>query len=76
MEKVEVIHNRDGTVTLKYHAKIEGEHELSVSVCNKPVQGSPVRIKVIPKKGLVCKFGEQGTGVGQFNGPCGIIMTR
>ncbi|XP_070560137.1 tripartite motif-containing protein 2-like [Ptychodera flava] len=63
-------------MTLKTRVDIEGEHELSVTVCKKPVEGSPVNIKVIAKKGLVCKFGEMGSGIGQFNGLQGMTMMR
>ncbi|XP_077984276.1 tripartite motif-containing protein 2-like [Glandiceps talaboti] len=75
-EKVEVNDNKDGTLTLKSRGQVEGEHELSVSVHKKPVEGSPVRIQVIRKKGLVSKFGIKGSGIGQLNKPCGVTLTR
>ncbi|XP_077995135.1 tripartite motif-containing protein 2-like [Glandiceps talaboti] len=75
-EKVEVNDNQDGTLTLKAYARVEGEHELSVSVHKKAVHESPVRIKVIPKKGLVCQFGEGGSAVGKLNYPCGLTLTK
>ncbi|XP_077986169.1 tripartite motif-containing protein 2-like [Glandiceps talaboti] len=75
-ENVIACDNEDGTMTLKTHGKMEGEHELLISVNKKPVQGSPVVVKVIPKKGLVSSFGEQGSGVGQLSGPWGVTMTR
>ncbi|XP_077986172.1 tripartite motif-containing protein 2-like [Glandiceps talaboti] len=74
-EEVSVRDNKDGTMTLKTHGKMEGEHELSVNVDKKPVQGSPVRVKVIPKKGLVSKFGVHGSGVGQLYSPWGVTKT-
>ncbi|XP_070560586.1 tripartite motif-containing protein 2-like [Ptychodera flava] len=61
-EKVEVKDNENGTMTLKTRVEVEGEHELSVTVCKKPVEGSPVNIKVIAKKGLMCKFGRKVQG--------------
>ncbi|XP_070560153.1 tripartite motif-containing protein 2-like [Ptychodera flava] len=64
---VEVKDNENGTMTLKTRVEAEGEHELSVTVCKKPVEGSPVNIKVIAKKGLVCKFGEKGSGIDDGN---------
>ncbi|XP_070560141.1 tripartite motif-containing protein 2-like [Ptychodera flava] len=73
-QKVEVKDNENGTMTLKTRVEVEGEHELSVTVCKKPVEGSPVNIKVIAKKGLMCKFGEKGLGVGQFNDIRGVTM--
>ncbi|XP_070560152.1 tripartite motif-containing protein 2-like [Ptychodera flava] len=75
-EKVEVKDNENGTMTLKTRVEVEGEHELSVTVCKKPVEGSPVNIKVIAKKGLMCKFGEKGSGIGQFNDLQGMTMMR
>ncbi|XP_070560127.1 tripartite motif-containing protein 2-like [Ptychodera flava] len=75
-QKVEVKDNENGTMTLKTRVEVEGEHELSVTVCKKPVEGSPVNIKVIAKKGLVCKFGEKGSGIGQFNNIWGVTMMR
>ncbi|XP_070579584.1 tripartite motif-containing protein 2-like [Ptychodera flava] len=75
-EKVGVFDDRNECLTLKTNAKVEGKHELSVSVRNKPVKGSPVRIQVIPKKGLLCKFGEKGSGVGQLNRPYGVKIVR
>ncbi|XP_070560139.1 tripartite motif-containing protein 2-like [Ptychodera flava] len=75
-EKVEVKDNENGTMTLKTRVEVEGKHELSVTVCKKPVQGSPVNIKVIAKKGLVCKLGEKGSGIGQFSGLQGMTMMR
>ncbi|XP_077977546.1 tripartite motif-containing protein 2-like [Glandiceps talaboti] len=72
---VKVTGNKDGTFSLTSQAKTEGEHELLVSVRKKTVMGSPVRMKVIPKSGLVCKFGISGSGNGQLLKPWGSIMT-
>ncbi|XP_070579165.1 tripartite motif-containing protein 2-like [Ptychodera flava] len=72
----EVIDNKDGTLTLKSRARMEGDHEISGLIFNKPITGSPVRVKVILKKGLICKFGESGGGNGQFNFPWGVTVTR
>ncbi|XP_077977076.1 tripartite motif-containing protein 2-like [Glandiceps talaboti] len=75
-QDVTVTDNKDGTFSLTSQAKTEGEHELSVSVRKKTVMGSPVRMKVIPKSGLVCKFGGRGSGNGQLSYPWGVIMTK
>ncbi|XP_077977547.1 tripartite motif-containing protein 2-like [Glandiceps talaboti] len=75
-QDVKVTDNKDGTFSLTSQAKTEGEHELSVSVRKKTVMGSPVRMKVIPKSGLVCKFGGKGSGNAQLNSPHGVIMTK
>ncbi|XP_070555088.1 tripartite motif-containing protein 2-like [Ptychodera flava] len=49
-ENVTVTDNYDGTFSLTYCAKAEGEHELSASVDGQAVQGSPVTVVVGPKK--------------------------
>ncbi|XP_077983232.1 E3 ubiquitin-protein ligase TRIM71-like [Glandiceps talaboti] len=76
VENVEVTEKKDGTLTLKTRTKMEGEHELSVSVNKHSVQKSPLRIKVIPKKGLVSQFGKAGSGVSQLKKPWGLNITR
>ncbi|XP_077977524.1 tripartite motif-containing protein 2-like [Glandiceps talaboti] len=74
-QDVKVTDNKDGSFSLTSQAKTEGEHELSVSVRKKTVMGSPVRMKVIPKSGLVCKFGGQWSRNGQLCNPWGVITT-
>ncbi|XP_070562403.1 tripartite motif-containing protein 2-like [Ptychodera flava] len=73
-QEMKVKDNENGTMTLKTRVEEVGEHELSVSVCRKSVLGSPVRVNVIAKKGLVCKFGESGSGVGQLHNIWGMVM--
>ncbi|XP_077997399.1 E3 ubiquitin-protein ligase TRIM71-like [Glandiceps talaboti] len=68
--------NKDGTFSLKSQTQIEGDHQLSVSVCKKPLHGSPVNVKVIPQKGLVRKFGGKGSGQGEIDMPWGVTMTK
>ncbi|XP_070578447.1 tripartite motif-containing protein 2-like [Ptychodera flava] len=53
-----------------------GRHEIRVSVFEKPVKGSPVTINVIPMKGLICKFGRSGSGVGELNDAWGVRVTK
>ncbi|XP_077994378.1 tripartite motif-containing protein 2-like [Glandiceps talaboti] len=69
-ENVEVNDNKDGTLTVKTCTEVEGEHELSISVRNKPVKGSPVTVNVIPTKRLLRQFGDSGAG--QLTNPCGV----
>ncbi|XP_070570561.1 tripartite motif-containing protein 2-like [Ptychodera flava] len=75
-EKLKVHDNGDGTLSVKTRAKTEGQHEFKLSVRKNPVQGSPVRVKVIPRAGLLCRFGQQGSAVGQFNYPYGVTLTK
>ncbi|XP_077977606.1 tripartite motif-containing protein 2-like [Glandiceps talaboti] len=75
-EDMKVDIKEDGTFAMRCQTKIEGDHEILVSVRQKPVQGSPVKVKVIPKKGLVHKYGEKGKGVGQLNNPWGAALTK
>ncbi|XP_006815101.1 tripartite motif-containing protein 2-like [Saccoglossus kowalevskii] len=74
-EEVEVTDNKDGTCSLTYRAKVKGVHELTVLVNNKSVQGSPVKINVIPKKGLMGKYGRKGSGVSRFYYPESVLIT-
>nr|XP_006820072.1 PREDICTED: tripartite motif-containing protein 2-like [Saccoglossus kowalevskii] len=72
-EEMKVTDNKDGTCSLTYQAKVEGVHELTVLVNNKSVQGSPVKINVIPKKGLVGNYG--GSRFSQFNYSESVLIT-
>ncbi|XP_070557303.1 tripartite motif-containing protein 2-like [Ptychodera flava] len=75
-EEITVINNNDGTWSLKTQAKMTGKHEVTVSVSMRPVKGSPVTINVIPQKGLICKFGREGSGVGELNDAWGVRVTK
>nr|XP_006822975.1 PREDICTED: tripartite motif-containing protein 2-like [Saccoglossus kowalevskii] len=68
IEDVKVTENKDGTCSLAYQAKVEGVHEMTVLVNNKSVQGSPIKINVIPKKGLVGNYGK-------YNRPDSVLIT-
>ncbi|XP_070560148.1 tripartite motif-containing protein 2-like [Ptychodera flava] len=75
-QELEVVSEERGMLTLKTRVKRQGVHELSVAVSQKPVHGSPVRIKVIPKKRLVCQFWEKGLGIGLIGCIQEITMMR
>ncbi|XP_070560151.1 tripartite motif-containing protein 2-like [Ptychodera flava] len=75
-QKVEVKDNENGTMTLKTRVKEVGEHELSVTVGRKPVQRSPVRIKVIPANGLACKIRGKLQTSNNFCGLWGIAKMK
>uniref|UniRef100_A0ABM0M034 Tripartite motif-containing protein 2-like n=1 Tax=Saccoglossus kowalevskii TaxID=10224 RepID=A0ABM0M034_SACKO len=76
IEDVEVKDNEDTSLSVRYTTKMIGEHELSITAYKTHVLGSPVKINVIPKKGFLRKFGENGLAVGQLRNPHGVIITR
>ncbi|XP_077992376.1 E3 ubiquitin-protein ligase TRIM45-like [Glandiceps talaboti] len=76
IEDAEVKKNDDGTWTLKARGNVCGKHELSASVRQKAVQGSPVCIDVIPRKGLLWQVGNKGSGLGSLKNAGGIRPTR
>ncbi|XP_002735361.1 tripartite motif-containing protein 2-like, partial [Saccoglossus kowalevskii] len=73
-EEMKVTDNKDGTCSLTYQAKVEGVHELTVLVNNKSVQGSPVKINVIPKRRLMGNY--SGSGLSQLNYHESVLITR
>nr|XP_006818314.1 PREDICTED: E3 ubiquitin-protein ligase TRIM71-like [Saccoglossus kowalevskii] len=75
-QKVKVMGNQDGTISLKYQCKVLGKHELSVCIGNKSIEGSPAVINVILNKGLLCKYGMPGSGRGQFSTPEGVCVGK
>ncbi|XP_077990900.1 E3 ubiquitin-protein ligase TRIM71-like [Glandiceps talaboti] len=66
IKDVKVTDNNNDIFSVTYTGTITGCHELSVKVRNKPVEGSPAMIRVIPQKGLVRKIGQPGKGRGQL----------
>ncbi|XP_006815165.1 E3 ubiquitin-protein ligase TRIM71-like [Saccoglossus kowalevskii] len=74
-EKVEVLDNKDGTLLVRYRANSIGEHELLIPAYKTPVMCPPIRINVMPKKGLLCKFGGSGSAAGQLGCPLGIALS-
>ncbi|XP_077994390.1 E3 ubiquitin-protein ligase TRIM45-like [Glandiceps talaboti] len=76
LENLTVIDNTDDTLTVSFRGKHVGEHALSIKVRNHHIQGSPVTVNVIRKKGLIYSFGKAGSEDGQFKGPWGITRTN
>ncbi|XP_006813241.1 tripartite motif-containing protein 2-like [Saccoglossus kowalevskii] len=74
--KVKSVENQDRTMSLKNHFKVDETHKLSVSVLNPPIERSqsPAVISIIGNKSLICKYGVQGIGVGQFNNILGVSV--
>ncbi|XP_070570798.1 tripartite motif-containing protein 2-like [Ptychodera flava] len=75
-ENIVAADNGDSTWSLKTVATVVGTHEITVSVSKKPITRSPVTVRVIPQKGLICKFGRNGTGDGEFKDAFGVMVTR
>ncbi|XP_077990902.1 E3 ubiquitin-protein ligase TRIM71-like [Glandiceps talaboti] len=77
IKDVKVTDNNNDTFSVRYTGTMTGCHELSVKVRNKPVEGSPAMIRVIPQKGLVRKIGQAGKGRGQLsNNIWGLALTK
>ncbi|XP_070561117.1 tripartite motif-containing protein 2-like [Ptychodera flava] len=75
-EEVNITEIEEGRFVLRGKTKVAGIHELFVSVYNKPVDGSPININVIPQKGFRKTFCKGGSGKRQVNGPMGITITK
>lgn len=82
LSAVEVTDHQNGSYTISYLPKTEGEHLVSVLVCNQHIQGSP--FKVVVKSGRsygslgsqVSSFGCEGEGDGQLCRPWGISVDK
>ncbi|XP_006824659.2 tripartite motif-containing protein 2-like [Saccoglossus kowalevskii] len=74
VQEVKVVENQDRTISLKCHCSVEGKHELSVSVWDKPIGGSLAQITIIPNKGVIWKYGITGLGMGQFSNVWGVCV--
>ncbi|XP_070554787.1 tripartite motif-containing protein 2-like [Ptychodera flava] len=82
-ENMAVTDNKDGTFSLTHEGKLEGKYEISISrhksgieLETSAVEGTPITVTVIPKKGLIRTIGMKGNGVGQLNEPYGVTMTK
>ncbi|XP_077984053.1 E3 ubiquitin-protein ligase TRIM45-like [Glandiceps talaboti] len=65
--------NEDGTLSLKNRAKMEGKHRIIVTVNKKELEGSPLTVWVIPKKGKMQRLAMKGGMLGQVKSPHGIL---
>ncbi|KAM9384399.1 E3 ubiquitin-protein ligase TRIM71 [Pholidichthys leucotaenia] len=82
LASADVIDHQNGTYTISYLPKCEGEHLVSVMVSNQHIQGSP--FKVMVKSGrsygsvgsTVSAFGSEGEGDGQLCRPWGICVDK
>ncbi|XP_062848302.1 E3 ubiquitin-protein ligase TRIM71 [Trichomycterus rosablanca] len=78
----DVSDNQDGTYAVSYLPKGEGEHLLSVLICNQHIEGSPFKVMVKSGRsyggiGLpMASFGGEGDGDGQLCRPWGICVDK
>ncbi|KAI7806944.1 E3 ubiquitin-protein ligase TRIM71 [Triplophysa rosa] len=78
----DVSDHQDGTYTVSYLPKSEGEHLLSVLICNQHIEGSPFKVMVKSGRsyggvGLpMATFGGEGDGDGQLCRPWGICVDK
>ncbi|XP_077997472.1 E3 ubiquitin-protein ligase TRIM45-like [Glandiceps talaboti] len=73
-EDVKVTDNRDGTLVFTVKGEMEGRHQVTMSIGDKPIQGSPFSIPVIKRR--VKTLGKKGSGKGCFNRPHSVIMNK
>lgn len=78
----EVSDHQNGLYTVSYLPKVEGEHLVSVLICNQHIEGSP--FKALVKSGrsyggiplTVASFGREGDGDGQLCRPWGVCVDK
>lgn len=57
-EKPTILDNRDGTISVQYDPKQEGNYEMQIKYNSMPIKGSPYKFVVDnTSKGLVTAFG-------------------
>ncbi|KAM4538699.1 E3 ubiquitin-protein ligase TRIM71 isoform 3-T3 [Odontesthes bonariensis] len=82
LSAVEVTDHQNGSYTVSYLPKTEGEHLVSVLVCNQHIQGSPFKVTVKSGRSYgslgsqVSSFGCEGEGDGQLCRPWGISVDK
>ncbi|XP_036393732.1 E3 ubiquitin-protein ligase TRIM71 [Megalops cyprinoides] len=82
LSTADVSDHQNGTYTVSYLPKVEGEHLVSVLLCSQHIEGSP--FKVLVKSGRsygsvglpVASFGGEGDGDGQLCRPWGICVDK
>ncbi|KAJ8290791.1 hypothetical protein GJAV_G00017610 [Gymnothorax javanicus] len=80
LSAADVSDHQNGTYSVSYLPKVEGEHLVSVFLCGQHIEGSP--FKVLAKSGRsyggvglpVASFGEEGDGDGQLCRPWGVCV--
>ncbi|KAK1172376.1 E3 ubiquitin-protein ligase TRIM71 [Acipenser oxyrinchus oxyrinchus] len=78
----EVTDHQSGTYTVNYLPKLEGEHLISVLICNQHIEGSPFKVLVKSGRSYVvvglpmASFGGEGDGDGKLCRPWGICVDK
>ncbi|XP_077997173.1 tripartite motif-containing protein 2-like [Glandiceps talaboti] len=73
-EDIKVTDNRDGTHRVTVLGQMDGKYQVTMTIGDQEIPGSPVIIPVI--KGLVKTIGSQGSGEGEYNSPWGVAINR
>lgn len=82
LSAAEVADHQNGSYTVSYIPKCEGEHLVTVLVCNQHIQGSPFKVMVKSGRSYgslgsqVSSFGCEGEGDGQLCRPWGISVDK
>ena len=74
---LEIEDKEDGSYIVEYSPPHTGLYEVRIEVNGQPLDGSPWSVQVIPHQyQLKFSFGSNGSGPGQFDGPCGIAVNK
>lgn len=82
LSSAEVTDHQNGSYTVSYLPKCEGEHLVSVLVCNQHIQGSPFKVTVKAGRSYgslgsqLSSFGCEGEGDGQLCRPWGVCVDK
>uniref|UniRef100_H3CV30 E3 ubiquitin-protein ligase TRIM71 n=2 Tax=Tetraodon nigroviridis TaxID=99883 RepID=H3CV30_TETNG len=82
LSSAEVTDHQNGSYTVSYLPKCEGEHLVSVLVCNRHIQGSPFKVTVKSGRSYgslgsqLSSFGCEGEGDGQLCRPWGVCVDK
>lgn len=82
LSAAEVTDHQNGSYSVGYLPKCEGEHLVSVLVCNQHIQGSPFKVMVKSGRSYsslgsqLSSFGCEGEGDGQLCRPWGVCVDR
>lgn len=82
LSSAEVMDHQNGSYTVSYLPKSEGEHLVSVLVCNQHIQGSPFKVAVKSGRSYgslgsqLSSFGCEGEGDGQLCRPWGVCVDK
>ncbi|XP_077998448.1 tripartite motif-containing protein 2-like [Glandiceps talaboti] len=73
-EDIEVTDIRDGTHRVTVNGEMDGTYQVTMTIGDQPIPGSPVIIPIIQE--LVKTIGSRGSGEGQYNDPWSVAINR